>query len=137
MIREQIEEAEATVNRETAEFETRYPPEAFDRQNLEPISISKDEQPAETQESSRQQPESTIDQPRPEPNTDAPEPKESTATAGIQAQQEKNAEPTPTETPANGTDAAGHEQAEPDVHRAAEDDGGEVVEEDNEDTVIY
>lgn len=129
MIREQVDDAEATVAREAAEFETRYPPEAFVRQDLE--SVPQDEQPKEEKASEEPHPSKPEAEKAPVPETEAvsTEP-HATAEKEEQVQQDQSSEPTKSEPPTNGTDAA-HEQA--DAHH---DDGGEVVE-DNEDTVIY
>lgn len=135
MIREQIEGAEATVAREIAEFEARYPPEAFVHQELEPIH--KDEQPAKPEEPlkdpQQQQPKSMIElPPAPEPDAKLEEAQKTTDEVGAQTNEEQTSDVARTDTtPTNGTDTAAHEQA--DAHH---DDGGEVVE-DNEDTVIY
>ncbi|KAJ5983111.1 hypothetical protein N7481_005210 [Penicillium waksmanii] len=114
---DQIKEAEATVSREVADFEARYPPEAFVYQ---PEPELQNEQPAEQQEQQQQ---------KQQPSN---------------AEQQENAEsiakdPTPVEheditkeTPENMVDAQiTHSNSDP-----TDDDGGEVVE-DNEDTVIY
>lgn len=122
MIREQIEDAEATVAREVADFEARYPPEAFVRQELEPAPT--EEQPKQ-QDTSEHQPDA------PEPPAEPKEAQEAMDTAGAQSNNEQSSEPSKTDAPTNGTDTAAHEQS--DAHN---DDGGEVVE-DNEDTVIY
>ncbi|KAJ6133909.1 hypothetical protein N7523_000231 [Penicillium sp. IBT 18751x] len=54
VIQEQIADAKATVAREIAEFEARYPPEAFVREDLEPVSMEESKQ----QNTSEKQPES-------------------------------------------------------------------------------
>lgn len=126
MIQEQIEDAKTTVAREVTDFEARYPPEAFVHEDLEPVSTEDPKQ----QDTSEQQAELTPEQPS------APEPQvelksgETTNMVGVQTTTEQNSEAT-TDAPTNGADAAA--QAQPDAHH---DDGGEVVE-DNEDTVIY
>lgn len=133
VIREQIDDAKATVAREVAEFEARYPPEAFVREDPEPTT--KDEQPEEHKEPEvSEQPKSEAERdPVAETETASKEPQEAADTADAQPKQEQSSEPTRTDAPTNRTNTtgAGHEQA--DVHH---DDGGEVVE-DNEDTVIY
>lgn len=132
VIREQIEDAEATVAREVAEFEARYPPEAFVRQDLEPVP--KDGQPEEEKKKESgepQQPKSETEQTQGPETETAPQEPEVTGEKEEQVVQEQSSEPGKSEPPMNGTDTAGHEQA--DAHH---DDGGEVVE-DNEDTVIY
>lgn len=130
--REQIEDAEATVAREVAEFETKYPPEVFVCQVPEPVSEEKQpEEKKESGESQQPKPEAEIPTPAPaaEPESTAEEP-QAIAEKEEQVKQQQSSEPAKSEAPTNGTDA-GHEQA--DAHH---DDGGEVVE-DNEDTVIY
>lgn len=128
MIQAQIEEAETTVAREAAEFEARYPPSAFIYEDLEPISPSKDDPAVERPESTGQQPESATDTPQTlVSGTKAHPVQDSTESQSLPA--------TPVNDAAAKTEVtASQEQA--DAHRAAEDDGGEVVE-DNEDTVIY
>jgi len=129
MIREQVKDAEATVAREVADFESRYPPEAFVREDLKPAST--EEQPKQ-QDTSEQQPESRLDQSSaPEPQSESREPQETTDMVGAQTNTEQSSETVRTDTPANGADEAAHQQS--DAHH---DDGGEVVE-DKEDTVIY
>ncbi|KAJ5313391.1 uncharacterized protein N7443_000275 [Penicillium atrosanguineum] len=127
VIQEQIEDAKATVTREVAEFEARYPPEAFVRQDLEPVST---EEPTQ-RNTSEQQPESNSEQPSaPEPQVESNHQETTEDTVGAQGNTEQDVEAM-TEAPTNGADGAAQEQ--PDGHH---DDGGEVVE-DNEDTVIY
>ena len=126
MIQEQIEDAKAIVAREVAEFEARYPPEAFAPEDLEPVCTEEPKQ----QNTSEQQPESNPEQPSaPEPQVES-NPQETTDTVVAQTNTEHDSEAM-TEAPTNGADGAAQEQ--PDAHH---DDGGEVVE-DNEDTVIY
>ena len=131
MIREQVEDAEATVSREVAEFETRYPPEAFVREDLEPAP--KEGQVEELKEPERpQQQVSEPEQPSaPEEEAVPNEPQEAVNTDNVHPEQEQGSKPTTTDAPTHGPSPAEREQA--DVHH---DDGGEVVE-DNEDTVIY
>lgn len=132
MIGEQIEDAEATVAREVAEFEARYPPEAFVREDLEPAP-KEGRQVEEHKEPERpQQQVSEPEQPSaPEKEAVSNEPQEAANTENVHPDQEQSSKPTTTDAPTNGTSPAEQEQA--DVHH---DDGGEVVE-DNEDTVIY
>ncbi|KAJ5184246.1 hypothetical protein N7492_001862 [Penicillium capsulatum] len=136
VIHEQIEDAEATVARETAEFEARYPPEAFVREDLEPLSSLIDDQAAATKRhESAGEPESTLDTLETSaPTTNPHEVQDSAQPTEASAPPANEVEPAKAETVASGADTMEHEQA--DAHRAAEDDGGEVVE-DNEDTVIY
>lgn len=127
MIQDQIDEAEATVARETADFEERHP--------------------TPTEEESKEQKESTQSEvvaeqdPAPLPDKEPKEPKEETAndaagTANAETDHDKGREIIAgTDGTADRQDAAPVND-QPDAHRAAEDDGGEVVE-DQEDTVIY
>lgn len=140
MIAEQIKEAETIISREVAEFESRYPPEAFVYQ---PEPELKYEQPAgqqEAQPKSQQQHQnplngeqkettgsSTEDHP---PVVDRQNPTEQSS--GDTAEAPNTSDPNKSDAPNEETIA--REVAE--ANRAADDDGGEVVE-DNEDTVIY
>jgi hypothetical protein len=137
VIEKQIEEAKATVAREVAEFEARYPPEAFAPQPDNSIKEEPVAKEGETQgEKKMQQTDTPSDQPSaPEPmNSKEPDSKESaqeTAEMAKVENNEKEAGSAAMDTSAD-VDTAGHGQN--DAHR--DDDGGEVVE-DNEDTVIY
>jgi hypothetical protein len=131
-IADQIKEAEATVSREVADFEARYPPEAFVYQ---PEPELKNEQPAEQQ---KQQPSNAEQQEKAESIARDPTPvereditketPENTVDAQITL---SNSDPSKSNAPNEETAAQFAE-----ANRAADDDGGEVVE-DNEDTVIY
>jgi sRNA-binding protein len=120
LIRRQIEEAEATISRERAEFEARHPPQEE--------SESKEEM--ETQAGNQQE--------APQPDADVQEPKdtteESSDKANAETNQGQNIEAAVPETVNDVPASVNHTGS--DDHRAADDDGGEVVE-DNEDTVIY
>lgn len=135
MIQKQIEEAEATVAREVAEFEARYPPEAFIPQPDKNIKEEPAAKPEETQgEMKMQQTDTPSDQPSApepvnsresdskEPAQDAPETVKTNGKEAVSATMGRSID----------VDTAVHDQS--DAHR--DDDGGEVVE-DNEDTVIY
>lgn len=148
VIAEQIKEAEAIISREVAEFESRYPVKAFEYQ---PEPELKNEQPAGQQEeqqkpqqqhqnplngeqkettgSSTEDPtgSSTEDHP---PVVDRENPTEKSS--GDTAEAQNTSDPNKSDAPNEETIA--REVAE--ANRAADDDGGEVVE-DNEDTVIY
>ncbi|OJJ37623.1 hypothetical protein ASPWEDRAFT_171092 [Aspergillus wentii DTO 134E9] len=127
VIQDQIDEAEATVARETADFEERHP--------------------SPTEEESKEQKERTQSEvvaeqdPAPLPDKEPKEPKEETAndaagTTNAETDHDKGHEIIAgTDGTADRQDAAPVND-QPDAHRAAEDDGGEVVE-DQEDTVIY
>lgn len=137
VIHEQIEEAETTVAREVAEFEARYPPEAFVREDLEPISTSKDDQAVERPETTEQQPESTTETPQTSaPETNSHQGQDSAEATSLPAPLANGAESAKADVAASSGEADTADQEQADAHRAAEDDGGEVVE-DNEDTVIY
>ncbi|KAJ5783070.1 hypothetical protein N7457_004844 [Penicillium paradoxum] len=140
VIEQQIEEAKATIAREVAEFEARYPPEAFAPQQPAEIEaqpqagVEKTEKYDETQQvDGSQDPPSA---PEPETNPTDPESKETAQgapdTVGVDAH-DQTSDPVQTDgTTANVGESAVQDQN--DAHR--DDDGGEVVE-DNEDTVIY
>lgn len=135
MIREQIEEAEATVAREVAEFDARYPPEAF---VYEKIALISTEPAGPTGESEGQQQEEAKPVSEQDTATKAEaEPKEPEASPD-----KKDAEPS-REQPAESlqNDAVSTsivEAADPkDAHRSPHDDDGDEMLEDNEDTVIY
>ncbi|KAF7117986.1 hypothetical protein CNMCM5793_007355 [Aspergillus hiratsukae] len=122
LIRRQIEEAEATISRERAEFEARHPPQEETESKEE-----KEIQAGNHQES-------------PLPDADVQEPKdtaqESSDKGKAETSQDQNVEAAQPETaPVNDVPVSVN-QNDSDDHRAADDDGGEVVE-DNEDTVIY
>ena len=137
VIREQIEEAEATVAREVAEFDARYPPEAFKYEKLEPISAETTGPPGASKEQEQAKPaaEPVSEQPPvPEPMADIAEPKETPVEKDTQSSVEKPSEPTTTEAaPTSAVEAADSK----DTHRTAHDDDGDEMLEDNEDTVIY
>lgn len=120
LIRHQIEEAEATISRERAEFEARRPPQEE--------SESKEE--TEIRAGNQQE--------APQPDVDVQEPKdtteESSDKASAETNQGQNIEAAVPETVNDVPASVNHTGS--DDHRAADDDGGEVVE-DNEDTVIY
>ncbi|KAJ5690684.1 hypothetical protein N7462_005076 [Penicillium macrosclerotiorum] len=133
VIREQIEETEARIAREVAEFEAQYPSEAFVPEKLEPIA--KEQQPVGHEEESRnaqQQAESTTE-PASAPNPEKTS-AETISAAEIHGSKEQGLEQAPSDVASRDEqEIAGHDH---DAHRAHDDDGGEV-EEDNEDTVIY
>lgn len=134
IIQDQIDEAEETIAREVAHFETHYPPE-------------KAEPPTETQtqtnppQTEKQETEEKPVEPVSEPKTEEPkEPRETreeaSDTVGAATKREQSFEEAAQrtdDTPTNHGPHDGHAQ-EPDIQH---DDGGEVVEEDQEDTVIY
>ncbi|PLB51226.1 hypothetical protein P170DRAFT_509248 [Aspergillus steynii IBT 23096] len=134
IIRDQIEDAEATISREVAEFEARHPPQ----QEEHPQEQEKQqEQPEPTQEGNSEP--APAPESRTEAETDGKESKETTHevshTAEAEAQHEKSTEEAPTDVPPPNDNVPVHHEHS-DVHRGHEDDGGEVVE-DQEDTVIY
>lgn len=128
VIKDQIEKAEALVAQELADFEAKYPPEAFAPKLPTPEPQPEQEKPAEQQQSDTQpdQPSDQVnsadagakEQVQSAPDTERPETNEAASTPQLD------------ETPAK-MDENLHDQ-----HGAHNDDGGEVVE-DNEDTVIY
>lgn len=139
IIREQIEEAEATVEREVAEFDARYPPEAFVYEKLEPISaeVAGPQGEPEAQQQAKPTAEPVPEQapaPKSEAEADAQEPKETSDKKDAEPIEENPSESTPPNTVPVGMDGAADSR---DAHRAAHDDDGDEMLEDNEDTVIY
>ncbi|KAJ5611146.1 hypothetical protein N7510_007865 [Penicillium lagena] len=140
VIQEQIQDAEATVAREIAEFDARFPPETTRsetsrRNSKEEVLQAKgpshssetEQQNGPSHEKSVSESEAQSNEPQ-NPSPEAPE-----IVGGDGAQDQSSASAKPDDTPMNGS-ATVHDHI--DVHRGADDDGGEVVE-DNEDTVIY
>ncbi|KAJ5371286.1 uncharacterized protein N7496_007378 [Penicillium cataractarum] len=138
VIREQIEEAEAKVAREVAEFDARYPPEAFVYEKLEPISAEAAGPQGESEEKQQAKPtaEPVSEQaPVPKPEADTKEPKEAPVEKDAQPSKEQASEPIQSETaPTEVVDAA---DSKDDAHPPTHDDDGDEMLEDNEDTVIY
>ncbi len=136
VIREQIEEAEATVAREVAEFDARYPPEAFVYQKIEPIS-TEPAGPTGELEGLQQQ------EAKPVPEQDTATKSEAETKELEVTSDKKDAEPSieqPTESLQNvdTVSASVVEAADAkDAHRSPHDDDGDEMLEDNEDTVIY
>jgi hypothetical protein len=121
-----------------AEFEAKYPPEAFVPEQP-PLNAPQKEKPQEENSNAEQQQQADTqpDQPAPQPQAEPAdsEPKEqaqsATETVGVETN-DGIFDPTKTDgTSANVGESAHHQN---EAHR--DDDGGEVVE-DNEDTVIY
>lgn len=138
MIREQIEEAEAKVAREVAEFDARYPPEAFVYEKVEPISAEAAGPQGESEEKQQAKPtaEPVSEQaPGSKPEADTKEPGEAPVEKDAQPSKEQPSEPIQSEeAPANVVDTA---DSKDDAHPPAHDDDGDEMLEDNEDTVIY
>ncbi|KAJ5295723.1 hypothetical protein N7508_010544 [Penicillium antarcticum] len=135
VIQKQIEEAQATVAREVAEFEARYPPEAFAPQ---PDNSNEEESVAKEQgtQGEKMQPIDTAsDQPAASEPLDLKdsEPKEPTQEAPKTAKADTNEKDAGSVTMNGSADVATAVHDSSDTHH---DDGGEVLE-DNEDTVIY
>lgn len=127
MIKEQIREAEETIAREVAEFEARYPPEEEQR---------KPEERSPAREDEKQAPHPDEKESKEEQDTSAHAPD----TVGPDTNHEKNTELPQTDATAAATttnDNAVSAHGHPEAHGGHEDDAGEVVEEDKEDTVIY
>ncbi|KAE8154736.1 pinin/SDK/memA/ protein conserved region-domain-containing protein [Aspergillus avenaceus] len=123
IIQDQVEEAKATISREISEFESRYPPEEEES----------------TKESNDDNKEEKHDQ-APAPEADTQELKEisqeTSDPVGAETNHVRGSEVARTDiTPTNDNNVS-MDNDHADVHRGAEDDGGEVVE-DKEDTVIY
>ncbi|KAJ5356858.1 hypothetical protein N7517_011467 [Penicillium concentricum] len=146
-IKQQIEEAEATIAREVAEFEARYPPEAFapeqptqvEAQPTEPAQAETQQAGEEQQQKSEeQQTDGCQDQPVPEHEADLTDVKsKETAQGAPDTVGVGNNDQTPDLAKTDEATANVEESAVQDQHDAhRDDDGGEVVE-DNEDTVIY
>ncbi|KAJ5366351.1 hypothetical protein N7541_000292 [Penicillium brevicompactum] len=128
VIKEQIEKAEALVAQEVAEFEAKYPPEAFAPKLPTPESQPKPEKPTEQQQPDTQAEESSV-----QANSADSGPQGQVLSAPDIVSQETNegaSKVQQDEMPAK-VDESVLEQ-----HELHNDDGGEVVE-DNEDTVIY
>ncbi|KAB8219234.1 pinin/SDK/memA/ protein conserved region-domain-containing protein [Aspergillus novoparasiticus] len=122
IIREQVEEAEATVAREVAEFEARYP-----AHEEEKTSKKQDEVAQEDRDQA------------PEPEAELKENKDTTHetdAVGAETNHNRDSEAAPSDATAINNNNIPINNDHADVHRGAEDDGGEVVE-DKEDTVIY
>ncbi|KAJ5431368.1 Pinin/SDK/MemA protein [Penicillium cf. griseofulvum] len=141
VIKQQIEEAEATIAREVAEFEARYPPEAFAPEQPTQVETqpTKPTQ-AETQQAGeeQQQTDGRQGQPAPEHEADPTDAKSKETvqgapdTVGVDINDQTPDLAKTDEATANVEESVVRDQH--DAHR--DDDGGEVVE-DNEDTVIY
>lgn len=146
MIQQQIEEAKATISREVAEFEARYPPEAFTPEQPAPVETPQQtgEEP-QASETPKPKPEERqqLDGQQDPPSAPVPEadPTDSGSketaqgapdTVGVDTNDQISDPIQKDGTAANVEESAVHDQN--DAHR--DDDGGEVVE-DNEDTVIY
>ncbi|OJJ47012.1 hypothetical protein ASPZODRAFT_131936 [Penicilliopsis zonata CBS 506.65] len=119
IIQEQIDEAEATIARETAEFEARHPPEE-EAQSKE--SVPPEKERADVTQTEANQPADAVPE-----TSNAPEPEPNDA---------NQSEATHSDTVASIHDPNLADHNTEDAHRDGEDDGGEMVE-DNEDTVMY
>lgn len=140
MIRAQIEDAEATVAREVAEFDARFPLETTRSETArrnskeEVLKVNGPSHSSENEQqngSSHKKPVSESEAHSDEAQNLSREAPETVGGDGAQDQSSGSAKPD--DMPMNGS-ATVHDHI--DVHRGADDDGGEVVE-DNEDTVIY
>ncbi|KAL4976839.1 pinin/SDK/memA/ protein conserved region-domain-containing protein [Aspergillus desertorum] len=118
-IQDQIREAKATIAREVEEFDARNAQE--DRPET-----GKQDQPENTQQK--------LDLPEPSQNAQSDQADDQKETVTAEPNHEKEPEAAKPDGPSTEAVSAGLHQEED--HRAADDDGGEVVE-DNEDTVIY
>ncbi|KAI9375626.1 pinin/SDK/memA/ protein conserved region-domain-containing protein [Aspergillus egyptiacus] len=122
VIREQIREAEASIARETEEFEAR-----ITHEEKEPENNQEQDAPAEKQEQEQVSSKDIEGAGSTEQQAD---------TVTQESNHDKDhSEIQPENAPVTNEEVAGNSNQD-DVHRGAEDDGGEVVE-DNEDTVIY
>ncbi|KAL4903265.1 hypothetical protein BDW74DRAFT_53809 [Aspergillus multicolor] len=120
IIRDQVREAEVTVSREVDEFDVR--------------NAQEDQPEAEKQAQPEEKPEEQPEQSEPSLDAQGDKPEEQKDSVTAETNHEKEPEETkPDSAPAEAVPATSHQEED---HRGAEDDGGEVVE-DNEDTVIY
>ncbi|RJE21764.1 pinin SDK memA [Aspergillus sclerotialis] len=121
-IRDQVDEAESIISREVAEFEARYPPQDDTKEN---------KQENRQEEPDQSEPPALDTHPKEAKDTA----NEASDTVGAETNLDQSSKVARTDiTPTNDHNAAPPDQT--DVHRGADDDGGEV-EEDKEDTVIY
>ncbi|KAF5866431.1 hypothetical protein ETB97_011983 [Aspergillus alliaceus] len=123
ILREQVEEAEAIIAREVAEFEARYPAQGEEL----PEKKDGDEQVksrghAPTSEAEPQEPQDTTH--------------ETSDTVVAETNYNRDAKTGPADITVANDNNISISNDHADVHRGVEDDGGEVVE-DKEDTVIY
>ncbi|THC97840.1 hypothetical protein EYZ11_002693 [Aspergillus tanneri] len=123
IIQKQIEDAEATITREVAEFKTRYLPEEENHKD-------KDEAPPGENFELGPVPEIGVKEEIQEPMHVVSD------TPGAATNHEKSLETTKTEDTSTEDHNVPDDNGQSDVHRGHDDDGGEVVE-DQEDTVIY
>lgn len=132
-----MEEAEATVAREKAEFDARRRDVEENTQETGESQDDRERQPQPTAEEDESA--NTADRPDNEPKDTSEEhkPEESKDDENRKTEEPQSKSETGVDAPHHGdipeTSNAGHDA---DIHRGAEDDGGEVVE-DQEDTVIY
>ncbi|GFF83820.1 twinfilin [Aspergillus udagawae] len=120
LIRRQVEEAEATISRERAEFEACHPPQEGRESKKENETQTGNQHEAPQPDAGVQEPKDTTD--------------ESSDKGNAETNQDHNIEAALPETINDVPVSVNHTDS--DDHLAADDDGGEVVE-DNEDTVIY
>ncbi|OJJ88421.1 pinin family protein, partial [Aspergillus glaucus CBS 516.65] len=135
IIQDQIEDTEKTVAREVAEFEARYPPPQQTEEENPPETKPKPQVGKEVEE------DKPADHPAPVPEVESErknetrEPQETTHEASDRVDAETNRDQSFED---NNQHARTTHEPQPDPSEADHpDDGGEVVEEDNEDTVIY
>jgi hypothetical protein len=121
IITRHIEEAESIVTREAAEFDARYPPEP-------------EEQKPADQSDREDHGRARLDQGPREANGPATD---TTDTVGSEIDRDRGTEIPRTNPTTSANDHAQPTTAPAEASRGHDDDGGEVVEEDKEDTVIY
>ncbi|KAE8371366.1 pinin/SDK/memA/ protein conserved region-domain-containing protein [Aspergillus bertholletiae] len=121
IIREQVEEAEATIAREVAEFEVRYP--------------AHEDESSKKQDEITQETHDQVSAPEAEPKEDKNTTHE-IDTVGAETNHNRDSEAAPSDAAVINNNNLSINDDHADDDRGAEDDGGEVVE-DKEDTVIY
>lgn len=134
IIQDQIEDAEKTVAREVAEFEARYPPPQQTEGQNPPETKPKPQAGQEVEEDKPADHPAPVAEVESERKNETREPQETTHEASDRVGVETKRDQSSVEDPHTRT----NHEPQPDPSEADHpDDGGEVVEEDNEDTVIY
>lgn len=134
IIQDQIEDTEKTVAREVAEFEARYPPPQQTEEENPPETKPKPQVGKEVEEDKPADHSAPVPEVESERKNETREPQETTHEASDRVDAETNRDQSSEEDPHTRT----NHEPQPDPSEADHpDDGGEVVEEDNEDTVIY
>ena len=135
IILDQIEDTEKTVAREVAEFEARYPPPQQTEEENPPETKPKPQVGKEVEEDKPADHSAPVPEVESERKNETREPQETTHEASDRVDAETNRDQSFED---NNQRARTNHEPQPDPSEADHpDDGGEVVEEDNEDTVIY